>query len=497
MADPGAKRTVFTSNDNFVRERAVTTTLSERQNQAVRKGGKEPSDLLKWANTPTHLDAVHANQVDRHIDKPIPPQALQGLRTGPELSVEYESPHAEAIDGSKSLLRNLSPFVFRVEPPLVFGSDAAFVGAWPSAIKQKKASVGIYGAARRGTGGFSSARGSLGNASFTNIGTTGGSVEEYVAANAAGRVANASGDGSVKVGPSGEAPTRLGKPAIADLYAAVDIATQLQSVIHTPPLALLINPETMAIAFSKIQQFQDRSRHGYIFQAWGQEQPKMSISARCGAFISGSRGVQFASRRDSASWQNLTNALHFYRHNGYIYDTIGKSNAHHFVGALSIHYDQWIYYGNMETFAYTLEDTNQLGGIQFQMDFTISMMVDTASSPLNVLPMSSPTPDPFDSRFTGIANRARNRPGEFSVGLNSDGSPRLSTQGRAVSQADAFTPLSGLDIFNPPVLNGRQEGFTTQPIGQSFQAPSSTTGPGERAVNQAQPDRVEPFRVGS
>ena len=83
---------------------------------------------------------------------------------------------------------------------------------------------------------------------------------------------------------------------------------------------------------NKVQQYNDRTRYGYVFQGWGEEQTRLTISAKCGAFSSGGRGVQYASKRDSAAWQNLMTAFQFYKNNGYIYDTLGKSNAHLFVG---------------------------------------------------------------------------------------------------------------------------------------------------------------------
>jgi hypothetical protein len=127
-------------------------------------------------------------------------------------------------------------------------------------------------------------------------------------------------------------------------------------------------------------------------------------------------GVQFASRRDSAAWQNFQTAFQFYKHNGYIYDTVGQSNAMHMVGALSIHYDGWVYYGNMESFSYTLEEGNQLGGVTFDMEFTVNAMVDTSKQSLVVSPMRSPIPSASDPRYHGKESRALPGTGSVSVG---------------------------------------------------------------------------------
>jgi len=254
-----------------------------------------------------------------------------------------------------------------------------------------------------------------------------------------------------------------------------------------------VNPASFSVTYTKVQQFTDRTRFGFQFHAWGEEQPKISITAKCGAFVSGVRGVQYASKRDSYAWQNLMNAFHLYRNNGYIYDTIGKSNAHHFIGALSIHYDQWVYYGHMESFNWTYDDQNQLGGVEFQIEFVVSAMVDTAQQTFVVMPMKSPTPNPGDRRYVGLENRGSNRAGEFSIGLDTDGFPiHLSTQGRLATGSELGT------LFLGGTEMGRQHrGVGIVPGSASSQqgfkaAESSTSLPGQRAVITT-PTNGKPF----
>lgn len=312
----------------------------------------------------------------------IPPERYQGLRSGPAMTFEMEENKAQPLDGSNSLLRTLSPFIIQVEPPLVIGSEPALIN--PTA---KGARVtGLYQAGLKARGGFTNARAALAMTTYVNGNFGPGTADEVLSRNSgvrsSGGTRNPNGDGTKKTDSTGQmAQGKIGEPAVADLRVAVDIATQLKTIYTTPPLVLLINPASLSIAYNKIQAYQDRSRFGYIFQAWGEDQPKLSISAKCGAFISGGRGVQWASRRDSASWQNLMTAFQFYQNNGYIYDTVGKSNAHHLVGALSIRYDQWIYFGSMQTLSYNLEDSSTMhGGVTFEMEFVVSAMVDTTST---------------------------------------------------------------------------------------------------------------------
>jgi len=263
---------------------------------------------------------------------------------------------------------------------------------------------------------------------------------------------------------------------------AADIAWQLSTVLNAPPLVLLINPTSMEITYTKVQQFQDRTRYGFLFQAWGEEQPKITFSARCGAFVTGGKGVQYASKRDSRAWQNLMNAFHFYKNNGYIYDTIGKSNAHLFVGALSIHYDQMVYYGNMESFGWGYDENNQLGGVEFSIEFTVTAMLDTAQQKFVVTPMKSPIPSLSDPRYSGIESKSKNAPGEFSVGADSDGLT-LTTGGRDVSVDEAFSSTVGADLYDqPPSPGGIGD---SGPSEKGFTEPTETTEPGEREVTVA------------
>lgn len=463
---------------------------------AAKKPAKAPAPPGSDLGFVRHLTNASAAS-NPHTD-PVPASAYKGLTPGPEVSHEYEPNFTQAIDGSNPLLRNLSPFRIQVEPPLIYADHPSFLERGGDKTRLVKA----YGQAMKGLNPFASS--STTEGSYNPTAQGGASVEEDVTPGG-GPKTNTTGSGD-KVDSSGSPPVALGKPAIADLYVAVDIALQLDNLLNTPPLVLLINPTTLALAITKIQQFQDRTRYGYIFHAWGEEQPTLNITAKCGAFFSARRGVQFASKRDSASWQNLATALSFYRNNGYIYDTLGRSNAHHMVGALSIHWDQWIYHGHMQSFGFAYNEENALGGIEFQMEFVVSMMIDTAQPTFAVKPMKPPMPDANDPRYTGPGSKAFNRPGEFSVGLDEDGTPRLTTQSRVVSPAEAAQVLipggSGTAQFagyTPPSATefGTQGGVATQPvIRDQFEVNGFGQGPGERQTRLAQGGSVEPFRVG-
>jgi hypothetical protein len=104
-------------------------------------------------------------------------------------------------------------------------------------------------------------------------------------------------------------------------------------------------------------------------------------------------GVQFASKRDSAAYQNFTSLFHFYLNNGYIFDQVGGSEAHLMIGAVAIDYDQMTYVGHIESFEYSYQQ-DQPHRIEWSMEFIVDQQYDHAEAPVVVLPESSPTPAP-------------------------------------------------------------------------------------------------------
>ena|SRR3989344_1911633 len=412
------------------------------------------------------------------LESPPAPEKYQGLKTGPDFSVEYEPNETPPIDGSYGLARALSPFMIQVEPPLAYAVQGD---------KSKKDFAGILQAGHGAApAAFRAARNAI-NASLPggSVMTAWKSVEAFVAGGVINKPAGS--DGLETKTLRGDGAGRIGTPAIADLYTAVDITMQLRALVNTPPLILLINPMSLSMKYTKKQQYTERTRYGFVFQAWGEEQPLLSIEAKCGTFISGGRGVQWASRRDSAAWQNLTTAFHFYRHNGYIYDTVGKSNAHHFVGALSIHYDGWVYYGNMESFNYSFEETQQRGGVVFSMEFVVNAMVDTSKTATVVAPMRSPIPSPSDPRYGGFANQATQGGGDFDMVAGTD------EPATGVITAPGIS-VGGFSLV-PTVSKGTQAGpgvITAVSNRQGFVSVVPKAVPVQAATTK----KLTPFRVG-
>jgi hypothetical protein len=183
----------------------------------------------------------------------------------------------------------------------------------------------------------------------------------------------------------------------------------------------------------------------------------MSINGSTGAFIAGAAdsanvsaesaqfsgetasvsGVQFASKRDSAAWQNLMALYTFYRNNGYIYDTVGESEAHLFIGAVAIDYDQWTYVGHFESFSYSYDEGTP-NRIEWSAEFVVSRMYDWASSPSVVLPQTAPTQS-WQSG-SGPGNRS---PGALTLGQLFGGRARVDEE----TNEEGHVPLELLGGF--------------------------------------------------
>jgi hypothetical protein len=351
-------------------------------------------------------------------------RAYQGLRSGPNWSRIYETQTGVPIDGSDALSRDPrfgSPFTFRVLPP------DALLRSLRTEVGEEKNDVTIIGAASKADSTFRDYTQRLDNlrSSVVTNRSSFNLLENYIA------------QGKLLNSRNASDPENL-VPAVSDTFVAADVVLQLSRILETPPLTLLINPQSLTINHTKKQNYSERSRYDYIFQSWGEEQVKLSVSGRTGAFLAGdpavqnfvgratankvvetatATGVQYASKRNSASFQNLMNLLLFYRNNGYIYDTLGKSEAHLWIGSIAIDYDQWTYVGNFESFEYGYVEEKQNGGLEFSFEFTASRIYDSASRPsgLTVQPIESPVPSPSDTQWS-LPNTRNRRPGQGFLG---------------------------------------------------------------------------------
>jgi len=350
-----------------------------------------------------------------------PPPALlyQPLPAGPGWKRTYEIQANVPIDGSRGILRDSSvgsPFTLSVIPPPLL-MDAM--------NRERKEPIDVISASLRVNDDFTAFQEKITEFRSNGI-VTKSNVQQT-------RLETLVGNNGIFFDPQTGQTNQANVLGIADVTQALSVISQLNALLATPPLTLLINPMAFSIVRQKKQQYSDRNRSGYIFMAWGEEQVRLNVSGRIGAYYAGTRyfdgdspqnfqghggpsrgristttspsGNQFATMRDSASYQNLMSLLTLFRNNGYIYDLVGESEAHWWIGMIAISYDQWTYAGHFENFSFTHQETTMRGGIEFTFDFVASFVFDNAQRNFQVLPIRAPTPSPSDPLWSDPTKR--------------------------------------------------------------------------------------------
>lgn len=363
------------------------------------------------------------------------------LATSGGFSHVYVPADGVPVDGSDKLSRQLSPFTIRCIPPPVLQHllQPMDDGTWRMKQPAARKRVARAAAATRKQNKQQHAA----REAQKERGTAKGAVQPFLA-KAPTEVQTFMVNGKEQV--SSDSIYRT--PALADDLFLADVITQLAALAHTPPLTLLINPNSLSVSYTKVQAFDEVSRKGYIFHSWGEEQPTINITGKTGAFYAGAlptgnlaaqrmpTGVQWASRHASASWQQLMSLFHLYKSSGHIYNTLSGQQGVHYTGLLAIEYDQWAYYGHMEGFDFGYDDAHQHGGIEFSFDFTVNRMFDRSKRHPQVLPMRSPIPSPSDfNSAAGVSVGSLDIPGNaFSA------QQRVHSRTGGVNQAPAATP---------------------------------------------------------
>ena len=374
-----------------------------------------------------------------------------GLATGPDLTYTFENQRGVPYDGTNKLARRLSPFTFRLVIPEIMteslGStapDVNLLGRTVQSAQEKDAQA-------------NSIRAAIGVPQVTGTQVSPSDVL----------------NGLRSTLSAGQAlQTTLGdteRAVLTDLVTAADIQYQVEKMLQVPPLTLFVNPNSMNITHTTIQNRTNRTRYGYVFERWGEGQVVLSISGTTGAFVAGNAagqalgptavgnhendvptGVQFASKRDSAAYQQLVSLFQIYKNNGYIYDTVGKSEAHLAIGAVAIDYDQMTYVGNIDSFEYTYSAEMQ-HRIEWSMEFTVGRMYDHAEEPVVVAPQSTPTPGVGSLSDAELTRMIADTPTRNSIG---EGNPSFinvsGTEQFRVDQSRGETPLSVVGSYFLP-----------------------------------------------
>jgi hypothetical protein len=333
-----------------------------------------------------------------------------GLPVGPSLFYSFETQEGIPVDGSRPELREKSPFTISIIPPEL-GSGT---------VSQEGSDVDIYSRARESLVDQERAA----NAVRNLFGASSVSGTEAASLRLAGLQQIVSAGQEIQL-----ATSNTERAVLVDQYTAADILYQVELMLQVPPLTLLINPNELSISYTSVQKFSDASREGFIFERWGESQPSMSISGSTGGYIAGAdplqanplltetstpTGLQFASRPNSAAWQNFMSLYHFYRNNGYIYDTVRGSRAHLMIGAIAIDYDGWRWVGHFEDFDFT-ESEDQPHRMEYSMTFTIDRIFDNSGQSLTVTPYQG----------TSSPSTVAARPSALGGGIGGNGSQPL------------------------------------------------------------------------
>lgn len=307
-----------------------------------------------------------------------PANRYDGIATGPTFAYLFETQTGIPVDGTDAQLRDLSPFVVSLVVPDELLEVASGVVN----------DVDLLQAAAQGSDSIATASQSILSVMGDPVSGT-ATLEAFVTTGQFFTDADATFVSS-----------------IADAFQAADIMLQVKRMLEAEPLTLLVNPTDMSIQYTKIQSFQSRTRQGFVFEAWGEDLPTVSFSGTTAGFVAGAvdvsnpygaqqtgeatsvTGYQEAAKRDSAAWQNFMSLYHFYKNNGYIYDTINKSQAHLFIGSVSIDFDQWTYKGHIDSFSFRFEEGSP-HKVGFDMEFRVDKMYDRSAATSTVLPYLS------------------------------------------------------------------------------------------------------------
>lgn len=359
-----------------------------------------------------------------------PAQVYGSLGTGPALISQYEPNRALPIDGTNQSLRNPvtgSPFTVYLVPPSTLVNalsgggisrprsvfDPLLEEANQIAVAGNQNPIGTRVPASSNVGIIDSALKSNSNWSAVKNRQTNFKTKKFVST-PTGQPTNQNlvAQNGTSFNDRTAYNSNANQVAIADVQQALSVLSQLRAIRNTPRLTLFVNPEEFSRVFTKKVSYSERNRNGYLLQSNFDEQVTLSGRGRTGNFITGvptgvsgpngqnptTSGVQYASKLDSAAWQNLMNLYQIYKNNGVIYNPDG-SEAHLWTGLVAIEYDQFVYYGQFDSFNYNYDESSP-NAIAFDFSFTVSFMTDVAeNSP--VLPMQSPTPSPSDPRYIG------------------------------------------------------------------------------------------------
>lgn len=213
------------------------------------------------------------------------------------------------------------------------------------------------------------------------------------------------------------------KLAVSQIVMVKATLAALETMKNTPPLRMLVNPQSFKVSSEKIVSDGNRSRSQFIIEHWGEQQDKIEASGKVAGFYAadmvgnqgihnnaGSGGSATApypetvgtypgltrnARQFSFAWQNFLSLFLLYRSNGGLYLTDFYEAAHQkdttkaftdtilsVVGSIYIYYDNILYIGSFDTFTITEADTAPFT-IEYSFSFTVraAFLLDSVEDP--------------------------------------------------------------------------------------------------------------------
>jgi hypothetical protein len=157
----------------------------------------------------------------------------------------------------------------------------------------------------------------------------------------------------------------------------------LEQMANTPPLRLIVNPQSFRVSSEKIIDDGNHSRTGPIVEHWGENQDKIEGSGKIAAFYAidmtnaSGPGLTRTARSASASYQNLMSLYLLYKNNATLWlsefgdnQAVVRDVALSVVGSIYIYYDGTLYLGSFDTFSITEADT-----APFSLDYSFTFVV--------------------------------------------------------------------------------------------------------------------------
>jgi len=186
-----------------------------------------------------------------------------------------------------------------------------------------------------------------------------------------------------------------------------DLQLQINRMIQTPGLAMLINPQEFSRSYEHTIDT-PKARRGHIVHMWLEKPMSISCKGQSAAQYAmaadNTGGITHQRRIYSLSYENIMSLVMLYRNNGYVYTSAtGNSDQSNsgipvLAAGIYIYYDGHIYIGSFDDFSIT-DDAEKPFNLSYDFKFTvrydidISAVTNTVASPsTGMVPQYSGTP---------------------------------------------------------------------------------------------------------